>query len=315
MSSDDPVVVESNGHTSDDISPHRRNLLDRMDATIGETSAGIGSLLTELIRRALRGGVSNIDQHLTEFAQEQVQTAVVQELPTVRNVAAEVADTTSRTVAEAAMVKLTDEVESKTRELSQTLSDADQKFTTALTETDQRLTEAITQTASQLDETTQSVNSTFEQIQADTLQATTQLSEKISTSKQETDSFLRLFETELRESAKRSWQKVNVHLDQLREQTSILPSLTDRLTQSETARQQAEVKLQSVQAEFQRSIRDLQNLLQDVTDRLAASVQENQTLSMRVEELERPRGIRALWQRLRGGKPKELPEEDAAEEQ
>lgn len=304
MSTAEPVIVESDANGAAHVPPQRLSLLDRMDSSIGEVSAGIGSLLTELVRRSLRGGVSNIDHHLEEFAHEQVQTAVERQLPLVRTVANEVAGATSREIAQTAVARIAEETETKTQHMA-----------TSLQATDRRLTDVIASTEAQIRETTQAVHSTVERLQEETRKSTTQLEEKLVATKQETDVHLQSFEAELRENAKRSWQKVNQQLDELRGQTAVISTLTERLTQADAARQQLEQLLKHSQAEYRQAVGELHQQLETSVRKLETTTTQCQSLTARLDELERPRGFRAWLARLRGGSSKKLtPPPDEADD-
>ena len=72
------------------------SLPDRMDSAIGEASSVMGSVMTELIRRSLRGGVLQIGEGLHGYACEQVDAVIVEKTPVLENLASEVADRTAR---------------------------------------------------------------------------------------------------------------------------------------------------------------------------------------------------------------------------
>ncbi len=71
---------------------------DRLDEAIGETSSGIGALLSELLRRSLKTGVSDIGESLVEFAEEKVEAAVQEQMPGIAEAADKVAQSTSKRV-------------------------------------------------------------------------------------------------------------------------------------------------------------------------------------------------------------------------
>ncbi len=79
---------------------------DRMDAAIGETSSGIGALLSELVRRSLRNGVSELGESLVDFAQERVDSAVERQMPLVVEKADSVATSASKRVIDSAVDEL-----------------------------------------------------------------------------------------------------------------------------------------------------------------------------------------------------------------
>ncbi|XZE56299.1 hypothetical protein SH139x_002401 [Planctomycetaceae bacterium SH139] len=71
---------------------------DRLDSAIGETSSGMGAMLSELIRRSLKSGVSDIGKSLGLFAEEQVEQAVARQMPAIAEAADEVAESTAKRI-------------------------------------------------------------------------------------------------------------------------------------------------------------------------------------------------------------------------
>lgn len=71
---------------------------DRLDSAIGETSSGMGAMLSELIRRSLKSGVSDIGKSLGTFAEEQVEQAVARQMPAIAEAADEVAESTAKRI-------------------------------------------------------------------------------------------------------------------------------------------------------------------------------------------------------------------------
>ena len=96
--------IVSDGDSRTDTS----SLVDRMDSTIGEASSGIGAMMSELVRRSLRNGVSDIGSSLHEFAAEQVEVAVEQKMPEVAEAADSVAESTSKRIVNEAVSEMTE---------------------------------------------------------------------------------------------------------------------------------------------------------------------------------------------------------------
>ncbi|MBW3600813.1 MAG: hypothetical protein KY475_26545, partial [Planctomycetes bacterium] len=59
----------------------RDSLVERLDPALGEASSGIGVLLSELVRRTLRGGVAKIEEEMHEFVEEKLELAVEERMP------------------------------------------------------------------------------------------------------------------------------------------------------------------------------------------------------------------------------------------
>src|SRR5205807_7701394 len=74
-------------------------LLERMDPAIGETTSVLGAIMTEFLRRTLRGGVLQIGKELHTFVDEKVDAAIVDRTPGLERTAAEVAENNARSAA------------------------------------------------------------------------------------------------------------------------------------------------------------------------------------------------------------------------
>lgn len=109
-------------------------LVTRLDPAIGETSTGIGLLMSELVRRSLRAGVAEIDETIHTFATEQVEIAVDRKMVEVT----EVAEATSRRVSESAVRKAAEKADQVSEQLTKSLSSAVDRFETELAEARRR---------------------------------------------------------------------------------------------------------------------------------------------------------------------------------
>src|SRR5438034_8013789 len=78
---------------------HSLSLVDRMDPAIGEASSVMGAVLTELLRRSLRGGVLKISDELQAFVCDKVEGTLAERTPVIEQQASEVAGNTARAVA------------------------------------------------------------------------------------------------------------------------------------------------------------------------------------------------------------------------
>ena len=64
-------------------------LVERLDDALGEASSGIGAMLTELVRKSLRGGVQKIGDEIETLANDILDQSVEARLPEFRDVAIE----------------------------------------------------------------------------------------------------------------------------------------------------------------------------------------------------------------------------------
>jgi hypothetical protein len=77
----------------------RDSLVERLDPALGEASSGIGVLLSELVRRTLRGGVAKIEEEMHDFVAEHVTAAVENHMPVFQEAAGATAPAKARDVA------------------------------------------------------------------------------------------------------------------------------------------------------------------------------------------------------------------------
>lgn len=249
--------------------PRESSLAARMDPAIGEASTGIGLLLAELVRRSLRTGVSELGDSLQTYATTQVNSAVEARLPELTVLATE----TSQRVSAEAVGRAVHEMTERSDRTAQ--------------EWNQNLQVAVDRWESELDSARKRTDATDATLQ------------------------------EIREKAKLSWKKFASELERLQAATV---EFQQQLEQAQTREQAAATKLAAAEALLQEHRQQLheqsQQLrvqgeqLQDQRQQLQEERQQLQTLAAQLEllqgrvvELERPRGLSALWQKLRGQSP------------
>jgi hypothetical protein len=243
-------------------------LLERMDPAIGETTSVLGAIMTEFLRRTLRGGVLQIGKELHTFVDEKVDAAIVDHTPALERAAAEVAEHAARTAATEVAHEEVRALESRTR-------DAHQELTNQIHSATHQTVHSLT---SQIDDAKKHAqNAVLETAQNLVVQikeaarrvgdaAHAEVSQKVE---------------ELHERSRQSYAQVHERLDaQDKTGQTFLKQL-----QEEQRNRKAEN--QALKAEIQK----LMSLLRSANDRLA--------------ELEKPRGLRAWLGRLFGkGKKK-----------
>jgi hypothetical protein len=74
-------------------------LSELLDPAIGEATSVVGAVLTELLRRTLRGGVVRIGNEMHGFISDKVDTVIADRTPGLEQFAAEVAEHAARTAA------------------------------------------------------------------------------------------------------------------------------------------------------------------------------------------------------------------------
>jgi hypothetical protein len=265
------------------------SLVESMDSTIGEATSVMGAMITELIRRSLRGGVTQIGEQLTSYVGEKVAHAVAEKTPAIEQAAAEVAEHTARTAATEVAVEEVQALERRTqdntRQLASQIEETAKKAETLTGEVKTDLTGKIEETAKKAETlTTETARDLSGKIvlaekKAELTVATTarELSGKI----EETEK--RVFETTQAAVS----QQVEGLLQRSRKVTALVKA---RLLELEGLAKGLDQKLREEQAGRSAELSALKADLRQLT-------QANETLSTRVAELEKPRGLKAffLW--------------------
>lgn len=118
-----PSVLSLHGQSS--------HAMEHMDSAIGEATSVMGAMVTEVIRRSLRGGVLQITQELNTFVAGEVDSAVKEWKPALEQLASEVAQGKATLAAGEAARKqtahLTEQIEQTTSELTDQIDQAEQR--------------------------------------------------------------------------------------------------------------------------------------------------------------------------------------------
>lgn len=144
MKTTTPIPIQSSGNKLP------MPLAEQLDPAIGEASSVMGAMLTEMVRRTLRGGVQQIGDELNGFVAERVDAAIVERTPMIEQTAADVALTTARATAEEVAAIEVRALEKQTRASDEQLAgrieeaakSADEKTTSSARELAARIEEA-----------------------------------------------------------------------------------------------------------------------------------------------------------------------------
>lgn len=271
-------------------------LAERLDGAIGDASASIGMMMSELVRRSLRGGVGEINSTLQVYARDQVSTAIADALPQISE--------QCETVAEKTSVRIVDGVE-------------------------KRFGEELKQVETRTSENAESIAA---RIKSESDAALGVVSQAIDESRETAEGAARELK-DLQAKARDSWKKVQSDLQQLHEgRTTLETQLQEArslLTQSsrQISQQQEQLsglgqKLEQSQEELlttQQQLAEQQRQLLETRKQLAAASQQTSEevrslhstadqFARRLDELESPKGIRALFSKFGGKKKKEAEE-------
>src|SRR6516162_1265174 len=99
-----------------------RPLAEHMDSAIGEATSVMGAVMTELLRRSLRGGVLQIGEQLHGYVAEKVNETIADRRPALEQAAAKVATHAARTTATEVVVDEVHALERRTEEADRQLS-------------------------------------------------------------------------------------------------------------------------------------------------------------------------------------------------
>lgn len=112
------------------------SLVERIDPAIGEATSVMGAVVTELMRRSLRGGVMKIEEELHTFVTDKVDATIADRTPVLEQTASAVAADKAREVAGA-----------EVRSLELWTKEATQELATQMVETERRVTHNAAETA------------------------------------------------------------------------------------------------------------------------------------------------------------------------
>jgi hypothetical protein len=288
-----PIVTDAPQLTS--------SLAERMDTAIGEASSVMGALMTELIRRSLRGGVLQIGEGLHDYVCEQVDVTLVEKTPVLEQIAFDTADRTARSAA-------TEVAREETEELARTVRESDQQLAAQIEQTaataKQATSEVVRDLSTQIGEAEKRACETargeldqrIDELKQKSRKTIAALKDRLKVLKTNTaelgERFLveqqerRAGESTLREE---STQKVAQVRQELTKRSA---ALAHELLEERTARHDAEKRLRQ---EMLQSLNEANARLREEIEELRNT---NVSLRTRVEELEKPRGLRALLLRL-----------------
>lgn len=255
---------------------HLTELVDQLDPAIGEASSVMGAMATEVIRRSLRGGVLQIGRELSGYVSQQVEQEIVEQRPMIEKTAAETATEVARgeidAVRQAAIEQaqqLAARIEDAARQAQDRAETVARDLTGRLDETSRRTHDKIETVARVIDDTARHTN-----------EATAMLA--------------RTLESEVGTARKDLTNEIEAFKERARQATVKIKDRLDRLDA-------ASAQLGDLQRALKRELLDAwrteqRQLLQQIDELRSA----NHALAERLDELEKPRGIRRLFAWLFG---------------
>lgn len=265
-----------------------QSLVERMDAAIGEATTVMGAVLTELLRRSLRGGVLQIGEELHTYVAERVDASLAERQPALEQAATEVAELAARTAA-------TEVVHEEVKAVDQRVHQVSQDLLGRIDQTGKQAQEAVQQLLGQIAEAERRVSAATREEISQQVQTLLQRSREGAAAVRAS---LKALETAVADLAGQlqSEQGQRQHaLAALRAEVERHgKEFHEQLTAAAAAQQTA---LNSLRQEM---LRLGEALAGKHRDDWARCMQANRELTARVAELEKPRGLHGLFGKLFG---------------
>jgi hypothetical protein len=271
-----PVETEKN----------KASLVERLDPSIGELSTVMGGMMTELLRRTLRDSIRQIDDELQGQVAQKLDATIAHRLPAIEKSAANAAEKTARETA-------TDVAAAEARALEQRAKEAEREIVSRIERTARAAEQQTVETANTLTGKIELVEKKAElAITSKAHELNNRIEETAKTATTMTEEKARELAGQIEEAERRAAGTAQAEMTRqieevLQRSRKVTGGIMDRLQALEAARRTAEDHLRVE--------------LADVRKR-------NETLEARVIELEKPRGLRALWAWLFGRRKKNAKE-------
>jgi chromosome segregation ATPase len=259
-------------------------LLERMDGAIGEASTVMGAMLTELLRRTLRGGVLQIGDELHGYVSEKVDATIAERTPAIEQAAADVAEHTART---AATEVATEEVHA----LEQRTQDSDRQLATRIDEATAETTRALT---GRIEVTRKEVDEAARTTAAD-LAGRIQEAEKRAVETAQAE-----MARQMEELHERSREGTALMKARLKEITTTLTELEQKLADERQQRRAEQTEHRQQVAALAGQLEKERQARRAAEERLRQEfAADHDELRARLAEVEKPRGLRRLWMWLK----------------
>ena len=257
-------------------------LAGSLDVAIGDATTVMGAMVTELMRRSLRGGVLKIGEQLETYVGECVDQTIAERRPVIEQAATAVAEQTAYTTA----AKLVGE---EVYALEQRTTEADRALVGQIEQAERRTHEAADEKArrlsAEIEEKRQQLTARIDEGDQRAMQMTHEKARELTgqietTAKRVSEAAhneIGLRVKELMDRAKEGSVKIKASIQAV---ADLATELGKRLDSEQQARQTE-----------QAAVRDLER---NLTDELRELRRTNDEMSARVAELERPRGLRRL---------------------
>jgi hypothetical protein len=244
-------------------------LAGSMDQAIGEATTVMGAMITELMRRSLRGGVLKIGEQLETYVGERVDQSIAERRPVIEQAAAAVAEQTAYSTAAKLVGEEVYALEQRTAEAGRALAgqieEAERRTHEAAEEKARRLSAEIEETGQQLSTRIDAGDQrAIEVTHEKARELTGHIEDTAKRVSEAAQAEIALRVQELMDRAKEGDVRVKARIQAVADLAAELGRRVDAERQAREAEH----------AELRRA---------------------NDELSARVAEMERPRGLRRLW--------------------
>ncbi len=285
----------------------RDSLVERLDPALGEASSGIGVLLSELVRRTLRGGVSKIEEEMHEFVEEKVDLVVADRMPAFQEAATRTAELKAEEISRREVAAVERQARESAERLAQEMAETEhrgeeqrKRLAEEVQAASQRLSGELAETERRVEDkarviTREAVEVVEQETKATAEKLTTDIAETERRAEERARELVAHHVEELKQKSKSTYLQVRECLDELNSRAG---AFEERIVQEQQARNESLNRLQqTLDSTLQRHLEELTGLVKQLRSDHAA-------LEARIIELERPRGLRKLWRRFFGGKQK-----------
>jgi hypothetical protein len=285
-------------------------LVERLDPAIGELSSVMGAMMTELLRRTLRGSVRQIDEELQGKVAEKVDATIAHRLPEIEHTASEAAERVAREAATEVAVEEVHALEQRAREVQRDLA-------SQIEQTARSVEVKTAETARELNGKIELVErKTDLSITSKAHELTTRIDETARSAVETTQETARGLARQIEEAEKRAYEKATGEVtrqveDLLQRSRKATGEMKDRLQALETTAgnlgkqlideaSDRKAEQMAFRADLDGRVKAVLHQQRELTAALHEARRRNARLEARVAELEKPHGLRALWAWLTG---------------
>jgi hypothetical protein len=284
-------------------------LADSMDQSIGEVTTVMGAMITELMRRSLRGGVLKIGEELQTLVVDKVDSAVAERVPEMERAAMAAAEQTAQIAAAKVAAEEVHALDVKTgettRRLESRIEGVGQEARGVVEEKAQALTGRIEERAQALTGKIDEVDRRASEATRQAAEAAHKAAEHLSGQIVETEKRVcELTQTEIDQRLASVVEKSREAATMLKTRLKAVEDLSETLgLQIRDERASREGELRTGFAKLQQHFEQLSHTMSQGAAQTEARFKEelaglrkiNEALTARVAELEKPKGFFSRW--------------------